>query len=117
MSKKLHLIWIFLLLFGFSDYADARTVRCGNKVIRVGDTAEYVRDNCGEPASVERQARLFSNGGTLGERCFYASVTIERWTYKLTGSIRIIVTVVEGKVERIRHQTGGFESGWRSPCG
>lgn len=112
---KQHLTWIFLLAFFIPDVVSASSMHCGTKVVRVGDTAAHVRSHCGEPIAVERETRLFANGATLGERCFTGSVNIERWIYKRGGN-STVVTVVEGRVERIRPQTGGFERGWRSPC-
>lgn len=80
-----------------------------------GDTAGHVRKHCGEPVSVERENGFFSKCAALGERCFHDSISIETGTYERGGGIPPILTVVDGKLERIRPQTGGFERGWRSP--
>ena len=109
------LILIVLVVFTLPESVFASSMHCGTKVVRVGDTSEHVLKHCGEPVSVERESRLFANGATLGERCFTGSVNIEHWTYKRSGR-PTVVTVVEGKVERIRSKTGGFDRGWRSPC-
>jgi hypothetical protein len=114
---KRFLACIFLIAFGLSNGIAATTLRCGSKVIRVGDTADRVRTHCGEPGAIEQESKFFQNGGTLGERCFFGAVTVENWIYERGYSgIPTTVTIVEGKVERIRLRTGGYDRGWVSPC-
>jgi hypothetical protein len=108
---------MLLLVFGFSDFVGAATLRCGSKVIQVGDSDRRVRTHCGEPTSIERETRSFPDGGALDDRCFFGTVTVEKWNYERGYSgIPATVMVVDGKVERIRLQTGGYETGWASPC-
>ena len=100
---KSRLFWILPLFCCLQAAASAgSTLNCGTRIVRVGDTVEQLHEACGEPESTERETRTFVNGGTLGERCFTGTVTIDRWIYKRGGGIPREVTVVEGKVERIR---------------
>lgn len=108
--------WVLLLAVTFSFDTDATSLSCKNRVIHVGDPAEYVRIHCGAPLSIERETRVFANGATLGERCFYGSVNIERWGYKRGGGKEVIVTIVKNKVELIRPKSNAFDRGWQSPC-
>ena len=112
-----YLIWMFLLIFGLSDAIATTTLRCGSKVIQVGNSYSRVRTHCGEPNSIERENRSFPDGGTLGDRCFFGTVTVEKWNYERGYSgIPATVMIVDGKVERISMRTGGYETGWVSPC-
>ncbi len=65
--------------------ADAQALRCGTKLIRVGDDAYKVLQRCGEPDFVtERQVYRFARR-TRGDRNrFFRSeetVHVEEWTY------------------------------------
>lgn len=111
------LVLIVFLAFPFTQLAADTTLRCASKVIQVGDSSERVRTHCGQPNSIERETMHFSDGGKLDDRCFFGTVTIERWQYdRGFGGIPATVMIVDGKVERIRLRTGGYESGLVSPC-
>jgi hypothetical protein len=94
----------FLLLLFMIGAAQARTdtLRCGNHLIEVGDTADKVREICGEPDSIDHDAKTFPNGGSLGGNCFHGTVPIETWTYD-RGSTHFtaILTIADGKLVRI----------------
>ena len=86
-------------------------------MIQVGDSDTRVRTHCGEPDSIDRETRSFPNGGKLDDRCFFGTVTVEKWHYERGYSgIPVTLMIVDGKIERIRFQTGGYEAGWVSPC-
>lgn len=95
---------IFLLLLFTSGAADARTdtLRCGNRLIEIGDKADRVREICGEPDSIDHDTKTFRNGGRLGDNCFHGTVPIETWTYD-RGSTHFtaILTIADGKLVRI----------------
>ncbi len=65
---------------------DAAALRCGNKLVRVGDDAAKVLRRCGEPAFVTRR-QVWRNGGrrhTAHGTIYYRgdySVDVEEWTY------------------------------------
>lgn len=112
-----YVVWISLLVFSLSDLADAVTLRCGSKVIQVSDSDERVRMHCGEPSSIERETKSFPDGGALDDRCFFGTVTVEKWNYERGyGGIPTTVMIIDEKVERIRVRTGGYDAGWVIPC-
>jgi len=102
VSKDCRLLSVVLLFLGNAALADSNTLRCGNKLVEIGDTADAVRKICGEPDSIERDAKTFRNGGRLGGICFHGTVPIERWTYD-RGATRFtaILTLADGKLVRI----------------
>lgn len=101
-SKNRWLLSVVLLGLSSAASADSNTLRCGNKLIEIGDTADAVRKICGEPDSIERDAKTFRSGGRLGDTCFHGTVPIERWTYD-RGSTRFtaILVLADGKLVRI----------------
>lgn len=92
----------FLLLISGAAQARMDSLRCGNNLIQVGNTADRVREICGEPDAIDRDAKTFPNGGRLGGTCFHGTVPIERWTYQ-RGSTRFtaILTLADRKLVRI----------------
>jgi len=105
---------IVLSLAAITAQADA--LRCGNKLIREGDTRAMVRSFCGEPADVQtryvlrRPAYTSSTGFTYYDNA--VEVPVETWTfnfgpYKLMRRIRF----VDGLVDDI--ETLGY--GYREP--
>ncbi len=91
----------------------AYAVRCGNKIIRTGDTAEKVLRNCGRPFKVDNRtiyrdpfvtsADVLQANRSDDERRGSREVWVETWYYnfgnnKLTRMIRIdngIVTDIQ----------------------
>jgi Protein of unknown function (DUF2845) len=82
-----------------AQHAWADTMRCGNKLVEVGDSQAAVQALCGAPATVQQgiQAK-----GT-------AQVPVETWTYN-RGPNQLLVTIrfVNGQVVAITtlHQYG-----------
>ena len=112
-----YVFWTLILLSWLSSPAAADTLRCGAKVILVGDSDTRVRTYCGEPDSSDRETRSFPDGGKLDDRCFFGTVTVEEWHYERGYSgIPVTLMIVDGNVERIRFQTDEPEAGWASPC-
>ena len=66
----------------------ARSIRCGNQLVRVGDPTIELLQRCGEPDLKE----LLNTDGLI----------VERWTYNC-GSLRFmrIITLKGGVVQRI----------------
>jgi Protein of unknown function (DUF2845) len=105
---------IVLSLAAITAQADA--LRCGNKLIREGDTRALVRSFCGEPADVQTRYVLrrpiFSSSSGFAYSDSAVEVPVETWTfnfgpYKLMRRIRF----VDGLVEDI--ETLGY--GYREP--
>lgn len=74
-------------------YAWADTMRCGNRLIEVGDSMTSVQALCGAPASVQQGVKA---SGT-------AEVPVETWTYN-RGPNQFLVNVrfVNGQVVEIK---------------
>ena len=108
---------LLLLASSHPGHIAATTLRCGVKVIQTGDADSRVLAYCGPPISIERDTRSFAEGGRLDDRCFHGIVTVEKWHYQRgAGGLPATIFIVDGKVERISFETGGFDAGWVSPC-
>jgi hypothetical protein len=100
--RRLFLSVLTLQLLASTAYADA--MRCGNKLVRDGDTQSEVRQVCGEPSDVQTRTILrqsFIN--RFGQRVYLGEeieVPVETWTYnfgpyKLQRRIRFVDGLVE----------------------
>lgn len=82
-------LWLIpLLAFSMCAYASS-TLRVGNQVLTVGDTATHAIDLLGTPTFKEP-----INGD-------YGSYVGERWQFKRDDGHIIIVTIIGGKVSSI----------------
>ncbi len=88
--------------------------RCGGRIIDVGNTQDYVRDNCGEPTSTEERTemvatRFRSSYPESHEALNYVirENKIEVWTYNL-GSTQFIRYLTFKNRKLIDIQTGGY---------
>jgi hypothetical protein len=105
MNRGLPSLAGFLLVALLAAPAHADAMRCGNKLVRDGDTQTQVRELCGEPSDVQvrtilrrpyydRFGRRMYFGDTLVE------VPVEVWTYnfgpfKLQRRVRFIDGLVD----------------------
>ncbi|HEX7112309.1 MAG TPA: DUF2845 domain-containing protein [Mizugakiibacter sp.] len=76
------------LCLAMSAAAASGTVRFGNRVIAVGDSATRVLDIAGKPDYVEPVENVF--GAARGER----------WQYRVGDKV-VTITIADGKVVRI----------------
>lgn len=83
-----HLLLISLLLLSFSVFA-SETLRVGQQVLSVGDTATHAIDLLGTPSYKEPVQNRY--GAYLGER----------WQYSRDDGHVVIVTIIRGKVTGI----------------
>ncbi|MFC5436442.1 DUF2845 domain-containing protein [Rhodanobacter umsongensis] len=83
-----HLLFVALLLISLNVFA-GDTLRVGQQVLSVGDTAVHVIDLLGTPAFKEPVQNKF--GAYLGER----------WQYSRAGGRVVVVTIIGGKVAAI----------------
>jgi len=82
---------VVVLALLLAPNADAG-IRCGSKLIEVGDFSAYVRERCGEPES--RQVI----SGSIGSD----SPIVEQWVYDFGSRQPLrILTIVGGRVTRI----------------
>ncbi len=88
--------------------ARADTMRCGNRIVKDGDTIEKVLDTCGEPASRERtwiqRAPQYEVGGAYYSFPGTEQVPVDLWTYdfgrnKLMRRVRFVDGLVVSIVE------------------
>lgn len=90
----------FTLLVALTADASA-SIRCGNRLVSIGDSALQLRARCGEPDDVQRFSDiriLFDDAGRRYERL----TEIEEWVYLLgTGDIPRLVRIENGRVRRI----------------
>ena len=81
------------------------SIRCGNRLVSVGDSAIELRARCGEPDDVQRFSDirvLFGTRGLRRERL----VEIEEWVYLLgSGRIPRLVRLENGRVRGIETAT------------
>ena len=98
----LYLLMIFFLVFGFSTQVHAIGLRCGNRLITVGDTKSKVISECGVPDYKEEweEERImrdfhssiyYRDGDEWGREPFLIKtlVKIEEWYYNF-GRTRLI---------------------------
>ena len=96
-----------------SGAAGADSLRCGNRLIGEGDTADHVLAHCGEPTLrkrtwITRQPR-FEYGGQEYPFPGRDDVPVDLWTYdfgpsKLVRRIRLVAGKVES-IETLGHGT------------
>lgn len=97
--------------------AAADAMRCGNKLVRQGDTQTAVRELCGEPSDVQvrsilRQPAIWRNGRRYYLGDAVVEVPVEVWTYNF-GPYKLMrrVRFVDGLIDEI--ETLGY--GYRPP--
>ena len=87
---------ILTLLFLLSTDLSANSMRCGNKVVKTGDSANQLIKKCGNPV------RKYSGKELATEKGRSTSVTVSNWVFERHGKKDMIVSVRGGTVIRIR---------------
>lgn len=96
-----------LAWFACVPAAHADAMRCGNKLIREGDTRSLVRDFCGEPSDIQTRSILrrpvFNFNGRkqfVGDGL--VEIPVEIWTFNF-GPSKLMreVRFVDGRIEEI----------------
>ncbi len=105
-------ILLFALMLSTTALADA--MRCGNRLVRDGDTQTAVRELCGEPSDVQSRSILRRPSYFLNGRYYYfgdamVEVPVEVWTYNF-GPYKLMrrVRFVDGLVEEIETLGYGY---------
>lgn len=80
--------WPLILVTALVVAAPAHAFRCGNKLIREGDTRSEVLAKCGDPVEVERRTALrepiyWVNGRPFRVGGGYIEIPLETWIYNL----------------------------------
>src|SRR5688572_25886227 len=70
----------------FATSVQADALRCGNKLVRDGDTRAAVRNHCGEPSDVQtrsilRRPHYSINGRLVYDGDAFVEIPVEVWTY------------------------------------
>jgi Protein of unknown function (DUF2845) len=93
---------LLLVALGSTGTAAADSMRCGKWVVNEASSAAEVVEKCGEPQRREETKQDVLGTNSLGNTIKLGVQTIERWYYKpSTGSLPMLVTVVDGKVKTI----------------
>ena len=75
----------WILILGLSFFNVAYGMRCGHKLIELGDYKEKVLELCGEPEFVERRSKLAGSTLYFPHRTLdiqqYEEIKIEEWVY------------------------------------
>ena len=108
LAFSVGLLSVFAL--GFALPSQVHALRCGMRLVTVGDSATYVRSVCGEPTSTHRSSVSRSRtvyapivgGGVVGDRV-EVTVEVETWIYDF-GRRRFMEELVfeDGDLVRMR---------------
>lgn len=121
IMKKVHfllIVLISLLVIHIGNFCALAggPLRCSGKIIRVGDTDDYVLDQCGDPTSMEerrgRSATGFFHTHPMSHeefRYIMREIHVEVWTYNF-GSTQFIryLTFRNGRLVDIRTGDRGY---------
>ncbi len=95
------------------------SVRCGSRLVSVGDARIDLLARCGQPALREQRVEERWEGitdGTVGQGR-RVTVVIEDWTYDFgRRSFSHVVTLVNGRIERIEPGGYGYADGGPRPA-
>jgi hypothetical protein len=104
---------VALLLVFLLGASDAHAMRCGHKLVQVGDYKLDVLERCGEPDSVERRtavrgSRLRHPRGAL-EIDRFEEVEIEDWVYNFgPRKFKQLLEFEDGELKSIRNLDYGY---------
>lgn len=104
--------WLLALAI-FAVAGDALALRCGRKLIQIGDYKSEVLDKCGEPDSIEerraiRGTRLRHPYGAL-ELDRFDEVLIEEWVYNFgPRKFQQLLEFEDGELKKIRNLDYGY---------
>ena len=99
--KKIFLIaslLFFINLFNNSTYA-FDFCRCGNSLVKLGDSKLMVLEKCGKPALMDSSSVFIKTNRVVGFRWKHA----HRWYYKTKRTIKIL-TFYSGKLRLIEKE-------------
>jgi hypothetical protein len=101
-----------VVLAGFLATAEALALRCGHRLITVGDHETKVLRYCGDPLSVQSRFARRLYVGEFPRRVFpglYEEVVVEEWTYNFgPRKLMRLVRIEDGYVAEIRQLGYGF---------
>jgi Protein of unknown function (DUF2845) len=105
---------LLLIASAFAPSAHADAMRCGNRLVRFGDTLSAVRAICGEPSDVQtrtivRHPSYDLHGRVIYYGAGYVEIPVEIWTYNF-GPYKLIrrVRFVDGRIDEIETLGYGY---------
>jgi hypothetical protein len=111
---RLACVILLFIASAFAATARADAMRCGNRLVRFGDTVAAVRAICGEPSDVQtrtivRHPSYDLNGRVIYYGTGYIEVPVEIWTYNF-GPYKLIrrVRFVDGRIDDIETLGYGY---------
>lgn len=103
-------------VLGFAAPAHADAMRCGNRLVREGDTRSAVRDLCGQPTDVQTRTILRRPYYDFRGRLVYygdglVEIPVEVWTYNL-GPYKLMrrIRFIDGIIEDIETLGYGYHA-------
>ena len=94
MKYLLLITWLIIL----SSDLSANSIRCGNKVVKTGDSGNQLIKKCGEPV------RKFSGKEFSTENGRSSNVTVSNWVFERDGKRDMVVSVRNGTIIRIKSE-------------
>lgn len=112
----MRILLAILIALACSSPALADAMRCGNRLVRDGDTQTAVRELCGEPSDVQTRSILRRPSFERNGRIFYfgdsvVEVPVEVWTYNF-GPYKLMrrVRFVDGLIDEIETLGYGYRA-------
>lgn len=112
--RPLPLLVACLIGSAFAPNALADAMRCGSRLVTLGDSRAEVRTLCGEPTDIETRAILRRPTYWLDGRIVYygdgyVEVPVEIWLYNFGPyKLQRIVRFIDGRVEEIETLGYGY---------
>lgn len=101
-----------VLVLGFLTAAEASALRCGQRLISVGDHETKLLRYCGDPLSVKSRyaARSYVGGLRYGfAPGLFQEVVVEDWTYNFgPHKLMRLIRIEDGVITEIRQLGYGF---------
>ena len=110
--RELRVLLPSILCLVASQYVWGDAMRCGDRLVNIGDSMAGVQASCGSPADVQRSTAVSATTTNVGDgtrSTTGAEVPVETWTYN-RGPNQLMVSIrfMNGKVVSIDtlHQYG-----------
>ena len=123
-NKFLVLLFLLLLSFGWRGEAVASSFRCGQEIVKTGDSTAEVLTRCGKPTFVEeaasirrgagRSAKLDAGEGLVVKKRRFTESTqrVENWYYdRGTSEFVYVLTFIGGVLSNIKTEGYGTVKG------
>jgi len=108
------LLMAVLLLTSIEAGARTDSLRCGNHLVRVGDSSDSVLMHCGKPDAIRHINKFLGEPEAIGDTCYSGQVVLEQWIYKRQINAPAVLTVDGGKLRQI--QLGRVSNVQRPDC-